>query len=572
MSRPVRHSFRTRLSAAFLLVSLVPLLICSTMLLQIFRLRLNSAAREEAQEYLDIAAQALDGAYEGFVQAAAQLQADPLVAGALSGQGGEATQVYSRLFSATQPVRAYACFDLYDSGGTLRYSTRSGSPASPRLSTSWGVLHAAAQADGLVFSACEDVTDTGAPLLQGAVPLTGPEGERAGYLVISLYESHLRALLDGKYGAQNELILLSRYWRPVYCAQPSLAASLAPVLRQQLLAGEELTGGTEEFLYRVEYHSSTGLYLVLQRPQVFTRDTMRLLYTVSLSCALAGVVVSVLISLNVSRKMFRPIQRLHEGIGEVGQNNLDVYVPPMGDDELGELAQSFNGMVAALKRNQEELVENQRELNEAQIRMLQAQLNPHFLCNTLDTMKWISKINQVPQVAVMATDLADILRFCVSPEEFVPLHREVEILQRYIEIQKIRLSSSLTFRVDVPPELEDCLVPKMILQPLVENAILHGLDGVEDGQIQVRAQARDGDLLRITVADNGRGLPPEMAGAPFPRGRERPGRQLGLYNVDTILWKHYGEGFGLYLDAGPDGKGAVVSATLPIRRKEETEC
>ena len=111
-------------------------------------------------------------------------------------------------------------------------------------------------------------------------------------------------------------------------------------------------------------------------------------------------------------------------------------------------------LLIALKRNQEQLVENQRELNEAQIRMLQAQLNPHFLCNTLDTMKWFGKINKVPEVAVMSTDLADILRFCVSPEEFVPLSRELELIGRYVEIQRIRFSGSFTFRVDVPEELE----------------------------------------------------------------------------------------------------------------------
>ncbi len=130
-------------------------------------------------------------------------------------------------------------------------------------------------------------------------------------------------------------------------------------------------------------------------------------------------------------------------------------------------------------------------MNEAQIRMLQAQLNPHFLCNTLDTMKWISKINQVPQVADMSTDLADILRFCISPDEFVPLRREVEILRRYMEIQSIRLSGKCRLEVDMPPELEECRVPKMILQPLAENAILHGLDGVEDGVIWVGCAVRE---------------------------------------------------------------------------------
>ena len=107
-------------------------------------------------------------------------------------------------------------------------------------------------------------------------------------------------------------------------------------------------------------------------------------------------------------------------------------------------------MVLALKANRQELVENQRELNQAQVRMLQAQLNPHFLCNTLDTMKWISKINHVPQVALMSTNLADILRFCISAEEFVTLSREVEVLNRYVEIQKIRLSDQFSFLVSLP--------------------------------------------------------------------------------------------------------------------------
>ena len=204
--------------------------------------------------------------------------------------------------------------------------------------------------------------------------------------------------------------------------------------------------------------------------------------------------------------MFLPIERIHSAIGEVVHNNLDVYVPHERNDELGQLAERFNGMLIALKKNQAQLLENQRELNEAQIRMLQAQLNPHFLCNTLDTMKWISKINSVPQVAVMSTNLADILRFCVSPEEFVPLRRELEILQRYVEIQRIRLSGSFAFSVEVPPELLDCPVPKMILQPIVENAMLHGLEGVEHGAISVRAETCRG-VLSISVTDNGRGLP-----------------------------------------------------------------
>lgn len=253
------------------------------------------------------------------------------------------------------------------------------------------------------------------------------------------------------------------------------------------------------------------------------------------------------------------------------QDDLDVHVSRDGEDELGQLASGFNHMVLALKANRQELVENQRELNQAQVRMLQAQLNPHFLCNTLDTMKWISKINHVPQVALMSTNLADILRFCISAEEFVPLRREVEVLNRYVEIQKIRLSDQFSFLVSLPEKLETCMVPKMILQPIVENAILHGLEGISDSVIRVEA-AQEGEDLLITVTDNGHGLPPDMIGHPYRRESAPSGHHLGLFNVDTILKKHYGERYGLYLDNNPAGSGARVRARLPLRRREEEEC
>ena len=569
MKKPLTASFRTRLFGALLAAALVPLLLCSAMLLQIFRLRMTDTAEEQSRDHLSRALRALDEGYTGFSAAADALRRDPLVLGALTVGGVEDTRVNAQLFAAAGSARNYARFDLYDREGGWRYSTRN-APEERRLPLNWGVLHLAEERGALAFTAAGDSTDAASPLLLGAAPLTGRDGGRAGYVVISLYQSDLRQLLEGVYGAQGTLILLSDYWRPVYCAQPSLAASLAPELRGRLLSGQGLEGLSDDFLYSVERHAPMGLYLVLRRPQVFNRDTMGLLYTVSASSALFCVIISVLMSLSLSRQMFRPIAQLREAIREVERDNLDVRVVQLRDDELGELARRFNGMVAALKRSRETLVENQRELNQAQIRMLQAQLNPHFLCNTLDTMKWISKINKVPQVALMSTDLADILRFCISPEEFVPLGREAEILERYIEIQRMRLSNSFTFTLSLPAGLEDCLVPKMILQPIVENAILHGVGGVENGCVEVEVSEAGGGMLRLTVADNGEGFPPDMLG-PFRRTGRAKGH-LGLYNVDTILLKYYGEGCGLTLERKADGKGAVVAATLPVRRKEEAEC
>mgnify|MGYP000727799482 FL=1 len=558
-------SFRQRLNAAFLAVSLVPVLLCSALLLQIFRLRMTADQQQNAEQQLDGACHALSSMQEGLQEAAITLGGSETVLGALSGGWENSASVYSALYDATEDVRRFARFELYDADGTLMYATQTVHGAQT-LPVSWGILKEAADADAIVYSASIDPTDLDEPVLRGAVRLTR-DGQTAGFLVAAFYETQLRAMFDSLAGAQNEILLMDGFWRGVYCSQQAQVQTLSYALREQLLHGKALTGLSDNFVYTARQDEATGLFLVLQQPQVFTRGTLRLLYTVSALCALGGVAVSIALSLRLSRQMFQPIGTLHRAITQVGRNDLEVQVPVQEGqcDELGELAQQFNGMVLSLRRNQQALLQNQQALNDAQIRMMQAQLNPHFLCNTLDTMKWISKINQVPQVALMSTNLADILRFCISPDEFVELRQELAILGRYVEIQRIRLSDSFTFAQDVPDALLSCLVPKMMLQPLAENAILHGLSGVQDGRLTVTAR-EEGGVLEICVLDNGCGFPADMLG-PYQAPEQQTGH-LGLFNVDTILRKHYGESFGLRLGNRKDGAGACITARLPMRRRD----
>lgn len=595
-------SFRVRLFAGFLAASLLPLLLSSAMLLKTFRLRLDRQGKQETAEQLARVTQLLDTLYTSFRQVSEALKNDPSIAPVLMrGQGGSTT-VYSTLFAVTEGSREYARFDLYDKDGIWLYSTQNG-PAAGELPVNWGVLYASRQTAGLAFAAAGAGGNTARPgfalagaesdparpgsasadagasgvLLRGAAQITTGEGEAAGYLVITMDRTHLNRLLGGSYGNQNDLILLNPYWRPVYASDPSLAGTLVPRLRSLLLEGADINDKASEDSYGTAYLPDLELYVLLSRPQTLNRDTRTLLGTVTLGSALVCVILSIFLGLKLSRRMFSPIKRLQGAIGQVVHNDLSVRVTPSHDDELGELSRQFNTMVEALKQNQEQLLANHRELNEAQIRMLQAQLNPHFLCNTLDTMKWISKIHQVPQVAVMSTDLADILRFCISPEEFVPLRQEVEILKRYVEIQTIRMSGSFRFAVELPEELAECEIPKMILQPLVENAILHGLEDVTDGAVTVEVRSTSDKQqvwstpdkqLKICISDNGRGLPKEMEGPYVCREQSSSRHHLGLYNVDTILKKNYGAQYGLHLSRRPDGTGTAVTATLPLTWEE----
>lgn len=562
-------SFRERLFLSFLVISLVPMLLCSALLLHIFKVRTEQNAEEKAAGHLEVVCRSADALSDGFLRAASKMKASPVIREVLSGRPPEMkTMVYSILYEATEGVRSYARFDLYDKEGRWLCSTV-GPPAAQELPTDWGILHKAGEGGGALVYAAGGKT----PLYQGAALLRDSEGRPAGYFLITMDGQDFRTFFEGKYGVRNELIILNRYWHPVYASQPALMGETAELLRQRVLTGEAPEVAEQDFCTQIVFHEPTGLYFALRRPLALTQSIREVLHTVSLSSAIICVGISVILSHRFSHQLFLPIERMQKAIGEVEQDNLEVQLPPGENDELGQLTRRFNGMVEALRRNREELIRNQKELNEAQIRMLQAQLNPHFLCNTLDTMKWISKINRVPQVALLSTNLADLLRIAISPEEFVTLRREAELLERYIEIQRIRLSGALTFQVEIPLLLEDCLVPKMMLQPLVENAILHGLSGMENGTVTVEA-AEDAGRLRVTVTDNGRGFPPEMAGTAFLDGRsqEKDRGHLGLYNVHTILKKHYGKDFGLYLYNRTGGQGAVVTAVLPLTREETAEC
>ena len=202
--------------------------------------------------------------------------------------------------------------------------------------------------------------------------------------------------------------------------------------------------------------------------------------------------------------------------------------------------------------------------------MMQAQLNPHFLYNTLDTVKWLGKIHQVPEVATISADLADILRSSITNDEFVPLEQELRLLDRYVEIQRIRFSGTFQLRTQVDDGLLDVLVPKLMLQPLVENAIIHGFEDCDGGELVVSAREELGRLL-ITVSDDGRGMSEESLRNFQAQILPGPGRHLGLHNVDAILRLHYGPDNGLrFVPTG--GRGTCVRITLPITRREVPSC
>lgn len=554
----VRHSFQNRLFIVLVATTFLSLILCAGLLILLFQADVENNTRRKANSILTEASGVFDGLYAELNNVADAIAADATIRSVLSEGPESARSGYVSLYSATEGYRGSAQFHLYDASGSERFSTASVHTGT--LPLTWGVLYAAANADGTVWRSNADTYGCSA-----AKALRTEAGEIYGYVLIEITRDAFDALYAGLTDVQNALLLTDGHWRTVYCSSSAQERSLAPALRTQLLNGTSINDGT--YSYTLLRSEPTGFIFMVQQPEAYAARSLRALTTVAALMVFLCTVGCVLVALRLSRQLNEPVLTLQTAMQRVEGGDLDTRVSSTRSDEFGSLSNSFDRMVQRLQDNTEQMVQGQRELDEARIRLMQSQLNPHFLCNTLDTMKWMGKIHDIPEIAEISTDLADILRTCISIEEFIPLSEELELLQRYIEIQRIRFPGKFEYLIDVPPDLLDCIIPKFMLQPLVENAILHGLNNRDSGTIRIAAESLGGEKMRLRITDDGCGISDDVLEALNAGETLQRSGHLGLYNVNTILVTHYGAESGLHFNNEPNG-GATVSAVLPISRKE----
>lgn len=287
--------------------------------------------------------------------------------------------------------------------------------------------------------------------------------------------------------------------------------------------------------------------------------------------ALAAVLASIM------RSVTRPIRRLAEQMASVRSEaeTVPVYEPIKRQDEIGDLSVSFSTMLERIRV----LIENQRFLERQRLQMelkvLQSQVSPHFLYNALNAIASLAQQGDVKAIPRSTAALIRLLAVSMDKtDEFITLGDELQVLREYLEIQKMRYGDRFDMIIYAPEALKTLTVPKLILQPLVENAIFHGfLAEAHGGLIIVEAQENDGELV-LSVCDNGVGMEEEKAQR-LLRGEEDEApknardrmRSIGIAHVNARIRLHYGEQYGLYITSEV-GVGTKVIAILPKERRE----
>lgn len=561
-------SFKNRVFFMCLLATLVPLLISSVVMVHIFTMSLNRQSESTAKQQITEISERFSRLLEDCENTCAELTADGSAAWNLIDNTTIEIQkgMYLSLYQAVQEIYGHAQCSVYDAGGRLRFTTDT-LPREGKLPVYWGLLRKASQNEGMTYYRTDPYLAVTNPsiLMQGAYSLENPHGARTGYVVLDFTRDNFDNVFSGFYSLTDMILILDDHRKPVYCSRPDyseaqISGIIAELMKPQGTA--EAGKGAQQYLCLRE--PERGFYVILCRQAPISAPAVRMMGTVVLALSLLSLALSLVISEALARHITRPVSRLDKAIAKVKDGDLSIQVKVKTNDELGRLTESFNQMVKDLKRYLEDRVQRQKDLNETTLRLYQTQLNPHFLYNTLDTIKWSAKIHQIPEIAVLAENLAVILRKSISSKPFIQLREELDTIESYIKIQKIRFAGRFLYETEVPDMLEDCVIPKMILQPLVENAIIHGLDGCANGYICIYAAQKDG-ILRISVTDDGCGMGQEMLdwmNSPNPAKRDG---HLGLYNVIQILKLYYGEEYGIQAES--DTSGTTVTIRLPAKKE-----
>ncbi len=289
--------------------------------------------------------------------------------------------------------------------------------------------------------------------------------------------------------------------------------------------------------------------------------------TIVIACAIAGVLFLVIIvllySVHFARRITEPIAALAKKAEKLGEGDFSVTPIETNSAELQTLDKGFNEMVGRINTLMGKQIEDQKYLHRAELELLQAQINPHFLYNTLDSIVVLAENHRDEEVIQMVTSLSVFFRNSLSKgKDIITLRAERAQVASYLEIQQIRYSDILNYDIHIPDELLDCMVPKLVLQPLVENALYHGTKNKRGiGNIYITGKDLEDDML-LQVKDTGAGMDADQLQALQAGVYEDRHTGLGLVNVHKRIKLYCGDRYGLSFESTL-GQGTTVSVLLP---------
>lgn len=323
-----------------------------------------------------------------------------------------------------------------------------------------------------------------------------------------------------------------------------------------------VTSLVQETIFQYIYYELRDIQASRTEYQVFFMNMLKFS-----GIAFVGILLLLsFLSYFIPLSIIRPIRRLGEVTDQVARGNLSIRSDVKAGAEVGMLSESLNSMIDKINELLEQVKIEQIQLRKAEFELLQSQINPHFLYNTLDAIIWLAEAGEQKKVVNMVGSLSDFFRASLNQgKDIIPLKEELNHVRSYLEIQQVRYQDILQYEINIPKELEQCLIPKITIQPLVENALYHGIKNKRGQGKIIISGSKDSEGAVIRVFDNGIGIKKERLNE-IVRGitNKTPTKNeiYGLYNVNERIRLNFGEKYGISIESSY-GEGTTAIILLP---------
>ena len=401
------------------------------------------------------------------------------------------------------------------------------------------------------------------------------EGEKVGFVAASISLDKLTSITENLSFYEGESLIMDRSGTLYTHGEEKFSPSMLERIKESIPHEESDQVileplGEEHMAFYAPIPGSHDWYLctVVENARLF-QDTQVLtssLIWLWLSMLIMGIGGAFFVSSRITRR----VSLLSLAMEKVQLGNLETSLSLSGKDEISQLSRHFNLMVDRIKGLMDEVIVTQREKRQRELQVLQAQINPHFIYNTLDTIQWKALEYGAQDLADLILALSSFFRISLSKgEEKITLGRELAHVRSYLEIQHYRYSDILKYELDVQEDLMEAKLPKIIIQPLVENAIYHGIKPkLTGGIIRISARRVQEDLV-IQVEDDGVGMNEwKLKELESRLLSEKPQGSYGLYNVSERIRLYYGPSYGINIESDIS-QGTSVTLRLPFEKGED---
>jgi len=401
-----------------------------------------------------------------------------------------------------------------------------------------------------------------ASVVSFARKVLSPSSKEIGMLIINVRISFLQSIIATQDDIANRMILDTQY-RLVTAELADQAAldefqqfrtTIIEILQKSAVPNAVTTLNQKQLLIWTNQNLTQWTIMDVVSWNKITKASRRIFTFIVIAggfCFLLSVALAFLLS----RQFAKPLYKLIRSMNQIKSGSLDIQVKNEYSNEFGNLYDNFNHMIARIKQLLNEVNEQNHKKREAEIQTLQSHINPHFIYNTLDIINWRAISQDSHEISHMLNLLGRMLRISLSGGSmFIPVKLEFEHVRCYLELQQIHYKNKIAYEVDIAESLYPVLIPKLIIQPFVENALIHGFNTINQGKIELLGIETEQDILFI-IRDNGKGFS-------MQNWRHSNKRGIGIRNVQERIQLYYGAAYGIDISGEP-GKGTTVTIRLP---------